>query len=80
MPLFPRYKLLNILQINEYITTKCLPNLRRFLVDNDKVTTLCSNMVYYIINPAMKARSMYGGIFEQFASILICFMIVQQEP
>ncbi|KAG9313948.1 Dopey, N-terminal-domain-containing protein [Chiua virens] len=44
-------------QIVEFVATTVIPNLRKFLVDNDKVTSICSNIVYYIINPAVKAKT-----------------------
>lgn len=36
-----------------------IPNLRKFLIDNDKVAAACTNIVYYIVNPAMKGKSKY---------------------
>ncbi|KAF8337070.1 Dopey, N-terminal-domain-containing protein [Cantharellus anzutake] len=35
----------------------CLPNLRKILADTDKQLGVCSNIVYYIVNNASKARS-----------------------
>ncbi|KAF8079121.1 Dopey, N-terminal-domain-containing protein [Lyophyllum atratum] len=46
-----------VAQINEFIATSVLPNLRKFLVDNDKVISACNNIVYYIVNPAMKGKT-----------------------
>ncbi|KAK0466281.1 Dopey, N-terminal-domain-containing protein [Desarmillaria tabescens] len=46
-----------MIQINDFIAKTILPNLRRFLVDNDKVAAACSNIVYYIVNPAMKGKA-----------------------
>ena len=34
-----------------------LPNLRKFLVDNDKVLAACTNIIYYIVAPAIKVKS-----------------------
>lgn len=46
-----------IYQINNFIGTTAIPNLRKFLIDNDKVAAACTNIVYYIVNPAMKGKS-----------------------
>ncbi|KAK7464504.1 hypothetical protein VKT23_006673 [Stygiomarasmius scandens] len=45
-----------VTQINEYISATALPNLRRFLMDSDKVTSACANIVYYIASPSLKGR------------------------
>ncbi|KAF8215761.1 Dopey, N-terminal-domain-containing protein [Mycena galopus ATCC 62051] len=44
-------------QVNLFIATTAMPSLRRFLMDNDKVVAACTNIVYYIISPAMKGKS-----------------------
>lgn len=44
-------------QIIDFVAIIVVPNLRKFLMDNDKVVSACSNIVYYIINPALKAKS-----------------------
>ncbi|KAG6841563.1 hypothetical protein C0991_009598 [Blastosporella zonata] len=46
-----------ISQINEFVAFSVLPNLRKFLVDNDKILSACNNIVYYVVNPAMRGRS-----------------------
>ena len=43
-------------QIIDFVATTVVPNLRKFLMDNDKVASASSNIVYYIINPALKAK------------------------
>lgn len=45
------------LQITNFIATTVLPNLRKFLPDNDKVASACSSIVYYVVNPAVKGKS-----------------------
>ncbi|KAI6154002.1 Dopey, N-terminal-domain-containing protein [Pisolithus tinctorius] len=45
------------LQITNFVATTVLPNLRKFLPDNDKVASACSNIVYYVVNPAVKGKS-----------------------
>jgi hypothetical protein len=44
-------------QINEFLLEKGVPNMRRFLADTDRITTVSTNLVYYIIAPAMKSKS-----------------------
>lgn len=39
------------------MASSVVPNLRKFLVDNDKIAAACNNIVYYIVNPAMKGKS-----------------------
>jgi hypothetical protein len=36
-----------------------VPNLRRFLVDADKITATCSNMVQNVIVPAARGKQKY---------------------
>lgn len=43
-------------QINEFFVSKGIPNFRRFLADTDRITAVSTNMVYYIVSPAMKSR------------------------
>jgi cellulase/cellobiase CelA1 len=47
-------------QINQYIAAEVLPNIRRYLVDSDKVAASCANIAYYIIAPALRSRSRYA--------------------
>ncbi|KAJ7750196.1 Dopey, N-terminal-domain-containing protein [Mycena metata] len=44
-------------QVNLFIATTAIPSMRRFLMDNDKVVASCTNIVYYIVTPAMKGKS-----------------------
>ncbi|TDL26444.1 hypothetical protein BD410DRAFT_521497 [Rickenella mellea] len=44
-------------QINTFLADEALPSLRRFLMENDKVIGACNNIVYYIINPALKGKA-----------------------
>ncbi|KAJ7269339.1 Dopey, N-terminal-domain-containing protein [Mycena haematopus] len=44
-------------QVNLFIATTAMQSLRRFLMDNDKVVAACTNIVYYIVGPAMKGKS-----------------------
>ncbi|KIM70102.1 hypothetical protein SCLCIDRAFT_1160646 [Scleroderma citrinum Foug A] len=45
------------LQVTNFIATTALPGLRKFLMDNDKIASACSNIVYYVVNPAIKVKS-----------------------
>ncbi|PWN52444.1 hypothetical protein IE53DRAFT_367211 [Violaceomyces palustris] len=43
--------------INEFLAERCLTGLRKFGVDPDKINTICSNAIYYIVAPAFKSKS-----------------------
>ncbi|KAL0565831.1 hypothetical protein V5O48_016193, partial [Marasmius crinis-equi] len=43
--------------IVEYLPSSVVPNLRRFLVENDKVATSCSNITYYVVSPSLKGKA-----------------------
>jgi hypothetical protein len=47
------------LHIVQYVGDTALPRLRKFLVDNDRVLTVCTNIMYYIVSPALKIKSRY---------------------
>ncbi|KAF9566957.1 hypothetical protein CPC08DRAFT_758587 [Agrocybe pediades] len=44
-------------QINSFVATYALPNLRKLLIDNDKIIAACNNIIYYIVNPAMRGKT-----------------------
>ncbi|KAJ8084790.1 hypothetical protein PM082_003567 [Marasmius tenuissimus] len=44
-------------QIIEYLASNAVPNLRRFLVESDKVATSCSNIAYYVVTPSLKGKA-----------------------
>ncbi|KDQ15544.1 hypothetical protein BOTBODRAFT_65254 [Botryobasidium botryosum FD-172 SS1] len=44
-------------QIQEFIATRVLPNVRRVLLEGDKIASVCTNIAYYIVNPAMKSKT-----------------------
>ncbi|KAG2138725.1 Dopey, N-terminal-domain-containing protein [Suillus bovinus] len=44
-------------QITVFIASTVVPELRRFLMDNDKVASACSNIVYYIVSPGIKMKA-----------------------
>jgi hypothetical protein len=53
----PQFQCSIFCQINRYLALECLPVTKRVLVESDKVASVCSNIVYYIVAPAMKSRS-----------------------
>lgn len=44
-------------QVNVYIASDALPSLRKFLVDSDKILAACNQIVYNIVNPALKGKA-----------------------
>ncbi|KAF5380337.1 hypothetical protein D9757_007927 [Collybiopsis confluens] len=46
-----------VTQLNEFIASVAIPNMRRILMDNDKVSNACANIVYYIVTPSLKGRT-----------------------
>ncbi|KAG9123031.1 hypothetical protein FRC07_000333 [Ceratobasidium sp. 392] len=44
-------------EINLFFAQRLIPNLRKFMVENDKVIAVCTNIVYYVVNPAIRAKS-----------------------
>lgn len=44
-------------KINDFLVVKGISNFRRFLADTDRIATISTNLVYYIVAPAMKSRS-----------------------
>ncbi|KIK97672.1 hypothetical protein PAXRUDRAFT_824668 [Paxillus rubicundulus Ve08.2h10] len=44
-------------QVTNFIASIAVPNLRKFLMDNDRVASACSNIVYYVVNPGLKTKS-----------------------
>ncbi|KAH6916730.1 Dopey, N-terminal-domain-containing protein [Coprinopsis sp. MPI-PUGE-AT-0042] len=44
-------------QVTSFVAASVLPNLRRFLLENDKVISACSNIVYYVVNPALRGKT-----------------------
>ncbi|KAF9786711.1 Dopey, N-terminal-domain-containing protein [Thelephora terrestris] len=44
-------------QVTQYIAQHVVPNMRRFLMENDKVLASCINMVYYIVTPSLRGKA-----------------------
>ncbi|CAE6451535.1 unnamed protein product [Rhizoctonia solani] len=43
-------------EINLFFARRLIPNLRKFMVENDKVINVCTNIVYYVVNPAIRSK------------------------
>ncbi|KAI0081169.1 hypothetical protein K474DRAFT_1768894 [Panus rudis PR-1116 ss-1] len=57
-------------RLNVYIATDVVPNLRKFLVDNDKILVVCNSIIYNLIGPAMKSRSKPLDVDDNILAIL----------
>jgi hypothetical protein len=44
-------------QVNTYLASDVIPNMRKFLVEADKVSAACSSIVSIAITPALKSRA-----------------------
>ncbi|RDX51932.1 hypothetical protein OH76DRAFT_1400831 [Lentinus brumalis] len=44
-------------QVNSYIASDALPSIRKFLIDSDKILAACNQVVYNIVNPALKGKA-----------------------
>jgi hypothetical protein len=55
-------------KINSFVATSALPNLRKILVENDKIISACNNIIYYIVNPAMRNKTRCG---EKYLLVLV---------
>lgn len=48
------------IQIIQFMSSDALPHLRQYLIDNDKILVACTNIMYYIVSPAIKGKSRYA--------------------
>ncbi|KAA1127179.1 hypothetical protein PGTUg99_029413 [Puccinia graminis f. sp. tritici] len=39
-----------------FLSEKALPSCRRFLIESDRLQAVCTNIMYYLVTPAFKAR------------------------
>ncbi|GBE77521.1 hypothetical protein SCP_0103960 [Sparassis crispa] len=53
----PNYSADVVEQINIYIATDVLPNLRRFLMEGDKILSACNNIIYSVVSPSLKGKA-----------------------
>ncbi|KAF7726823.1 hypothetical protein EC973_008424 [Apophysomyces ossiformis] len=51
-----------IAQINEHLATTVIPNLKQLVGDQDRINSLLNNLVYYVIGPALRTRTMFSKI------------------
>ncbi|PCH34091.1 hypothetical protein WOLCODRAFT_61246 [Wolfiporia cocos MD-104 SS10] len=66
----PAYSADLIDQINVYVASQVIPNLRKFLTENDKILTACNSIVYNIVNPSLKGKTRPLDIDDSVLSIL----------
>ncbi|KAI0639909.1 Dopey, N-terminal-domain-containing protein [Trametes polyzona] len=57
-------------QVNSYIASDALPSLRKFLVDSDKILAACNQIVYNIVNPALKGKSRPLDLDDEIIAII----------
>ncbi|RUS26035.1 hypothetical protein BC938DRAFT_471306 [Jimgerdemannia flammicorona] len=51
-----------IAQVNTYLAQAVIPNLRRLVADPDRINSLLSNLMYYVIAPLLKNRASFSKI------------------
>lgn len=66
----PAYGIDLIEQVNLYIASSMLPNMRKFLVEGDKIVSACNSVVYNVVNPALKGKTRPLDVDESVLSIL----------
>ncbi|KAI0756510.1 Dopey, N-terminal-domain-containing protein [Daedaleopsis nitida] len=57
-------------QVNSYIASDALPNIRKFLIDSDKILTACNQIVYNIVNPALKGKARPLDVEDDIVAII----------
>ncbi len=50
----------HIRQINLCLAARIIPLVQNSLFEQDKISAICTNLVYYIVSPAVRGRSGYG--------------------
>lgn len=56
------------MKVNSYIASDALPNLRKFLIDSDKILAACNQIVYNVVTPALKGKSRYAHLYNSHGS------------
>ncbi|KAI8375993.1 Dopey, N-terminal-domain-containing protein [Radiomyces spectabilis] len=51
-----------IAQVNVYLASTVIPHLRQLIGDQDKINSLLNNLVYYVVGPALRTRTMVSKI------------------
>ena len=44
-------------QVNSYLASTVIPNIRKFLVESDKVASTCTSIITTVVTPALKSRA-----------------------
>ncbi|KAH9920216.1 Dopey, N-terminal-domain-containing protein [Epithele typhae] len=57
-------------QVNSYIASDALPNMRKLLIDSDKVLAACNQIVYNIVTPALKGKARPLDIEDDIIAII----------
>lgn len=57
-------------QVNSYIASDALPGLRKFLIDSDKILAACNQIVYNIVNSALKGKARPLDIEDDIIAII----------
>ncbi|CCO32759.1 Protein dopey [Rhizoctonia solani AG-1 IB] len=65
-------------EINLFFARRLIPNLRKFMVENDKVISVCTNIVYYVINPAIRSK-VKNAIDNQPTIMIMMEELVKQQ-
>ncbi|KAI0964349.1 hypothetical protein AcW1_001188 [Taiwanofungus camphoratus] len=69
-PIKPAYGVDIVEQVNLYIAAHVLPNLRKFLMEGDKILSVCNNIVYNIVSPSLKGKSRPLDVEDSVLSII----------
>jgi len=69
-------------QIISFVAISALPNLKRLLMENDKVISACNNILYYIVNPTTrgKTRSSFSLLLWMYQNIHRFYRPMDVEP
>lgn len=44
-------------QVNSYLASDVIPNIRKFLVEGDKVAATCTSIISTVVTPTLKSRA-----------------------
>ncbi|KAG0147859.1 hypothetical protein CROQUDRAFT_42250 [Cronartium quercuum f. sp. fusiforme G11] len=58
-------------EITVFMTEKALPGCRRFLLEHDKLNSICVGIMYYIVTPAFKSRTRISEVDDTIHDLLI---------
>ncbi|KAI7962497.1 hypothetical protein MJO28_000591 [Puccinia striiformis f. sp. tritici] len=54
-----------------FLSEKALPSCRRFLIESDRLQAVCTNIMYYLVTPAFKARIRSPELDDTILSLLV---------